>query len=155
VVAAVRAYVADADADLTEADRAVLAHAADVSERNGTDRPALPRRRIVEATGLGDRAVRNALARLGRRGLLVCAVRGRPAGQATRPENRRASCYRLPPPRDPSYLYRGTRSVGPPAQVCGTPRIRLPGPPPRSVGPPPAPNPPNPTPTSRRPPWSP
>jgi hypothetical protein len=66
-IAAVRAYVADADAELTDGERDVLAYATDVAETNRTDRPALPWRRVKDGTGLGERATKGALDRLARR----------------------------------------------------------------------------------------
>lgn len=116
--AAVRDIIADADADLSDHERAVLARACDVADEHGTDRPALPRKRTAELTGLTEKAVRCTLDRLNRRGLLVLEVRGRrgPEGSTAR----RAALYRLPTAEAlaPAYLYRGTRSVGPSPQVC-------------------------------------
>jgi len=114
----VRDWTADAETPLPDAERAILAHAAEVALHHGTDRPALPRTPMQEATGLGLTALRSALDRLHRGGLLVLEVRGHPGGPATR--TRRANCYRLPTDEAMhSYLYRETRSVVPPGQVCG------------------------------------
>lgn len=133
---AVRDWTADAETQLPDAERAILAHAATVALHHGTDRPALPRRGILEATRLGERTIRTALDRMHRAGLLRCEVRGRPGGPATR--TRRASCYRLPTDEAMhSYLYRGTRSVGPPGQVCGTPTVSTAGTPVQVCGTPP------------------
>jgi DNA-binding transcriptional ArsR family regulator len=115
----VRDWAADGDVPLKDADRLVLTHAVEVALRNGTDRPALPRRELCEATGLGERTVRTTLARLADAGLLMLEVRGRSGADSSR---RRASLYRLPDlAARNSYLYRETRSMGPPAQVYGTP----------------------------------
>lgn len=129
----VRDWTADADVPLPDAERAVLAHAAEVALHHGTDRPALPRTPMQEATGLGLTALRSALDRLGRDRLLVLEVRGRPGGPATR--TRRANCYRLPTDEAMhAYLYRGTRSVVPPGQVCGAPSLRTRGAPAQVCG---------------------
>ncbi|MCZ2804333.1 hypothetical protein O2W18_04395 [Modestobacter sp. VKM Ac-2983] len=119
-VATVRTWVADAEVDLTDADRAVMAAAVELAEYHGTTRPALPRARMVELSGLGERTVRNSLARLNRRGLLVQVDPGRSSAQSGR---RRAALYLLPSEEamQNAYQYRETRSVGPPAQVYGTP----------------------------------
>jgi hypothetical protein len=93
---ALRDLIADADVPLRDNDRAILAHAVEEARRRGTDRPTLPLRAVVDATGLGMKAVRLALARLDETGLLVCEVRGVPS----RPNSpkARASAYRLPDP---------------------------------------------------------
>jgi hypothetical protein len=119
-VAVVRDWTADADSPLDDNERAVMAAACRIAERNGTTRPALPRRALVDETGLGERTVRTTLDRLHRRGLLVLEVPGRSGGDAAR---RKAGLYRLPDTAalETSYLYRGTRSMGPPAQIYGTP----------------------------------
>jgi hypothetical protein len=91
----IAAWLQEADlAGLTGPQRVVLAHAVAVARRNGTNRPALPRREIVAATGLGERQVRTALTGLQRRGLLVCEEAGSAAGPGAR--RRRAALYRLP-----------------------------------------------------------
>ncbi|WP_100502178.1 hypothetical protein [Geodermatophilus chilensis] len=115
-VAAVREAVADVGADLTDTERAILAHAADIAERNRTDRPAVPRDATADALGMGQKAVRCALDRLDRRGVLVRAVPGRRASEES--GRRRSALYHLPTPEAiTTYLYRGTRSIGPSAQV--------------------------------------
>jgi hypothetical protein len=110
--------------DMLTADRAVLQFACDQADRYHTTRPALPRRAVMQETGLGERTVRNSLERLDRPrlGLLLLEIRGSPGGPST--VNRRAHCYRLNPagahipvPED--------RSVGPPEVPSD-----------RSVGPP-------------------
>jgi len=145
-IAALRAFVADADANLTDAERAVLADAADQAEAHRTDRPAMPRRDVGQRTGLGERRARTTLDRLDRRGLLPLSIRGRAAEKA---QSRRAGLYKLPDLTAgvPTYLYRGTRSMGhpglsgarsmghpddPAADTAGTPRqvYGTPGPPP-------------------------
>jgi hypothetical protein len=132
---AVRDLVADADLDLDDNVRAILATAAGIAERNGTDRPALPRRTLMAATGLNLSALRTTLTKMDRRGLLTLAERGRPGGPAA--DRRRANLYRLPNPAAlHPYLYRETRSVVPPAQFCGAPEISGVGAPVSSVVPP-------------------
>lgn len=116
---------ADPDATLPQSYRAVLAHAANQARRLTSDRPALPRKQMLEATGLGLTALRTALARLDGAGLLVLAEQGRRGASSGR-----SNLYRLAREDHPalaSYLYRETRSVVPPAQVCSAPRLNLDG----------------------------
>jgi hypothetical protein len=68
--------------------------AAQIAVENGTNRPALPRRRLEKETGLGLTAVRTALTRLAGKKLLALEVRGRPAGPGS--QKRHANLYRLP-----------------------------------------------------------
>lgn len=89
-----RDLVADPDVPIPDNDRAVISHGCDIGDRLGTDRPALPRRAVSEATGLTDKAVRVSLGRLHNSGLMPCEVRGMSGG--SRAKVRRASCYRLP-----------------------------------------------------------
>lgn len=113
---------ADPAAHLAPSERAVLAHAAALAREWSTDRPAVRRREAMAATGLGLTALRTTLARLEERQLLVLAERGRPG---TGP-SRRANLYQLAREGHASlapYLYRETRSVVPPAQICGAPRL--------------------------------
>ncbi len=125
----------DPAADLLDADRAVLAYAAQQATERGTDRVAMARRTVAEVTGLGERSVRNALDRLDRSGLLTLAEAGRPGGPSAK--RARAHLYRPAEPRDAAAsLYRETRSVGPLDQLCGTPADGTVGTPPSSVGPP-------------------
>ncbi len=125
----------DPAADLLDADRAVLAYAAEQARERGIDRVPMARRTVAVATGLGSKVVRNALVRLDLLGLLTLAEAGRPGGPAAR--RARANLYRLPDPgRAAAYLYRETRSVGPPAQFCGPPGLSPVGPPAQSCGPP-------------------
>lgn len=79
---------------LTPAELAVIGHAIDSAERNGSARPTMPRRQVMAATGLTERQVRNALATLDAAGILRCEDRGQPGGP--RAKGRRAACYRLP-----------------------------------------------------------
>ncbi|WP_409330386.1 hypothetical protein [Trujillonella humicola] len=125
-VAAVQEWVVDAASPLDSNERAVMAAACRIAERIGTTRPALPRRMLMEETRLGERTVRTTLDRLNQRQLLVLEVPGKPGGDASR---RRAHLYRLPDATalESSYLYRGTRSVGPPVQIYGTPGEAVPG----------------------------
>lgn len=134
--------VEDADAQLTDGERAVLHQAAVIAIENGTTRPAMPRHRLVARTGLGERTVRTALRRLHDAGVLVCEDPGRSGDpRAVNPRTgrsrARAALYRLPLlDALNAYLYRGTRSVGPPAQVYGTPAPDPTGTPTRPMGPP-------------------
>lgn len=140
-VAVVRDWVADADSPLDDDERAVMAAACVVAARNGTTRPALPRRALIQETGLGERTVRTVLDRLDARGVLRLEVPGRSGADIGR---RRAALYRLPDTDGLgiAYLYRGTRSMGPPAQVYGTPANHNNGTPPQVYGTPPNQSPP-------------
>jgi hypothetical protein len=147
VIAAMRAVAADAETDLTDAERRVLAAACDVATEKGTTRPALPlHNTLVPRTGLTVKRTRTALARLRDRGLLVCEVRGHSYRDgATGPDGRRiASCYRLHPerahtPGKEGYVPSAAQGYVPPApenpqgyvpsgtehpfQVCGIPPV--------------------------------
>ena len=117
----VEAFIADAETPLPDSHRAILACAVEVARRNGTTRPALPRRELQKATGLGERTLRTALDALHQSGLLHLEVPGRASGNLDR---RRANLYQLPTVEAlDAYLYRGTRSMGPQAQVYGTPPV--------------------------------
>ncbi len=132
---ALLALVSDPAADLLDADRAVLAYAAEQARERGIDRVPMARRTVAAATGLGPKSVRKALVRLDRLGLLPLAQPGRPGGPAARCV--RAGLHRLPDAKQvATFLYRETRSVGPPAQFCGPPSLSPLGPPASSVGPP-------------------
>jgi hypothetical protein len=112
----------DPDADLTGAERDVLRVVADMAITKGIERLALPRRVLQEHTGLGLTALRSTLKRLDQTGLLVLAEAGRAGGPSAR--KRRANLYRIAGADTPAlapYLYRGTRSVVPPTQICGAP----------------------------------
>lgn len=116
---------ADPDAELPPTSRAVLAHAASEARRLTSDRPALPRQQMLAATGLGLTALRTALTKLDEAGLLILAERGRRAASGGR-----ANLYQLAREDHPalaSYLYRETRSVVPPGQVCSAPPDDLDG----------------------------
>lgn len=89
---AVLSLVADPDTALSDVERAVLAYAADQARVRGMLRVALPRRAVVEATGMGERASRTALSRLCEKGLLTLAVKGR---GRRREDRRRAHLYAL------------------------------------------------------------
>lgn len=115
----VETFIADVETPLADAQRAVLAYAVEVARRNRTTRPALPRRELQQATGLGERTLRTALDALHRNGLLHLELAGRSSAD---PGRRRANLYQLPTGEAlDAYLYRGTRSMGPPAQIYGTP----------------------------------
>jgi hypothetical protein len=126
-IAAVRAFCADADAKLTDGERAVLDAACALAEHYGTIRPALPWRRVQELSGLGERATKSALGSLRGRGLLVLHRRGT---AATSPDRRRANVYLLPTPgalaahRGVPYTPRGLTYGTPtrPMQTYGTPQ---------------------------------
>lgn len=114
--AAVLAAVADADADLSDRERAVLTYAAQQTQERGMLRVALPWRAVMAATNLTEKVAKRTLADLQQRGLLHLDVRGY-AG-ATK---RKANLYSLPAPDALSpYLCRGTRPMGPGAQTYGT-----------------------------------
>jgi len=116
---------ADPEVMLPQSSRAVLAYAANEARRLTSDRPALPRKEMLEATGLGLTALRTALARLDEMGLLMLAERGRRGASSDS-----ANLYQLARKGHPAlaaYLYRETRSVVPPGQVCSAPRLDLDG----------------------------
>jgi hypothetical protein len=108
-----REIAGDPAADLTDAMRAVLAHAADQADKRGLHRLALPGRAVADATGLTHKAVRTALAALHEEDLLRLEDRGR--GGETK---RRAALYRLLP-RGAHRSFRDTRPMCPraPAQT--------------------------------------
>lgn len=117
----VERFVADAETPLPDAHRAILAYAVEVARRNSTTRPALPRRELQQATGLGERTLRTALDALHQTGLLQLELPGRASAD---PGRRRANLYQLPTGDAlDAYLYRGTRSMATSAQVYGTPPI--------------------------------
>jgi hypothetical protein len=134
-VIAIREAVQDPEADLTDADRAVLSFAADRAEQVGSTVVNLPWRDVQEGTGLGERTTKNALRRLDRREVLPLRERGRPGTR--RP---RANAFEIPDSdRLFSYLCRGTRQVGPLARTGGTPTEIGRGTPTRTGGTPTAP----------------
>lgn len=118
---AVLELVADAEATLTDSERAVLAFASQEHDRRGMLQVAMPRAAVVKATGMGERAVRTALTRLEERGLLILPTPGRSSAQ---PGKRRASLYGLPSEDAMGSALdkcRETRPMGPPALTYGTP----------------------------------
>lgn len=106
---------AAAAADLDPGERAVLDHALVLAARIGTDRPALPRRRVAEATGLGVKAVRCAVSRLVALGWLQLDVPGSPG-----PRSRRANLYRLRLPGEALVPASDRGALIPPkGKICG------------------------------------
>jgi len=119
LAASVRSWGSSGKTGLSVPQQAILLFATEVAERNGTTRPALPRREVMAATGLGERTVRTALRQLEQLGLLRLAVAGRPGGPSS--QKRRANLYTLPSGEDiTAYLSRETRPVGQGAQTYGT-----------------------------------
>jgi hypothetical protein len=88
-------HAADADNNLTDAERAVLAYAAEVTRSRKLTRIPLPWRTVAQATGLGPQPTRRTLARLTKRGLLRLDVHGRANAHGGK---RRANLYSLPNP---------------------------------------------------------
>lgn len=118
------AVAEDPDTDLTDAERAVLVHAAAEVRRyaekgKATTAVTLPRAPMQEATGLGLTALRTALRRLEDRGLLTLTVRGQRGAPGPK---RKANVYALGAPTSFTSMYRGTRSVVPPAQTSSAPQ---------------------------------
>ncbi|MDO8122326.1 hypothetical protein Q6346_13505 [Isoptericola sp. b490] len=122
-VAAARRLAADEDAAhtngrrLNDADRAVLAYAADQAVARGFLLLALPWRRVADGTGLGQRSVMNAFNRLDRSGYLKLRALGRADAD---PARRKASKYELMPavrvrPVDRVPPPPGNTTMGPPA----------------------------------------
>ena len=89
---AIDSLVANPHVDLTEPERAVLTYAAQQARERGMLRVALPRRAVMEATNLGERATRTALTGLDWTRLLTLAIPGR-GGKAR--IHRRANIYAL------------------------------------------------------------
>lgn len=119
-----RDRIADPATPLNATDRAVLLDAIDQAVERQSVSPALPRHMIVKRTGLGDRTVRNALDRLTPAGLLPVVHAGRKGTLSVggKPGTARATHYGLPTEAAlDRYLYRETRSLGPPALVSRTP----------------------------------
>ena len=81
--------------NLTDAERAVLAYAAEVTRTRKLTRIPLPWRDVAEATGLRPQPIRATLARLTKRGLLHLDVHGRANAHGGK---RRANLYSLPNP---------------------------------------------------------
>ena len=116
--ATARDVAADADNDLRESERDVLAHIAAETEERGLLRIACPWRTVADAVDLGERATKNALRDLVRRGCLVLVERGRPGGPSAKGRGK-ANLYGLPEAQPP-HMCRGTRPVGPQTHTCGT-----------------------------------
>ncbi len=128
---AMRELVSDADTDLTDAERAVLHYAVTTATAKGMLRVAMPRRALMEATGLGLTALRSTMRRLEEAELLVLVEAGQPGGPGAR--KRRSNLYGLPA-EQPHYLCRGTRPVVPPTQTCGAPAVSGVGAPAQTCG---------------------
>jgi hypothetical protein len=119
-ISALTAVLEEPECGLLGPDRRILAYACERAAQLGTTRVALPKLATAAAAGLGEKSTKNSLNRLHQAGLLVLVEQGRPGGPSSR--KRKANLYELADAeRAASYLYRGTRSVGPPAQDCGTP----------------------------------
>ncbi len=132
-VSSLTAVLEEPGCGLLDADRRVLAYACGRAVELGTTRVALPKLATAEAVGMGERSTKNSLDRLHKAGLLVLVERGRPGGPSSR--QRQANLYELADAeRAASYLYRGTRSVRPPAQDCGTPSMLESGTPAQDCG---------------------
>ncbi|EID80213.1 hypothetical protein W59_08364 [Rhodococcus opacus RKJ300 = JCM 13270] len=122
-------------ADLTANERQILRHVIALTDERARCRHTLPRRAVMEATGLKERSVRTALDGLVGKGMLALVERGRPRGPRSR--RSRSNIYELtvptlspaPPSPIPVNGY-----VGPPAQACGTPRTHRPGAPAQACG---------------------
>lgn len=106
------AAAADTTNALSDADRTVLRYAAALATERGMTRVTLPWRTVQVATGLGERATKNALKRLTAAGYLILAQHGLPGGP--RAKKRRANVYELA-----LIKSRGTRPVGPRAPKVG------------------------------------
>ncbi len=115
---AARRKLEDPDASLTAPDRRVLGFACSEIERRGLERVTLPWRAVRDATGLGERTVKNSLQRLVSSRHLLVAVAGR-SGQGP---SRRATVYRLPYAPIPE-----NGSMGPAAEFYGTPTLKVVG----------------------------
>ncbi len=126
---AVRDWIADADVQMPDAERKILAHAVQVAIDKGTDRPTLPRKQMLAATGLGLTALRLSLARLESARLLVLEVRGHRRGpNAHESTPARANAYRLAGDQAMStYQYPKNGSVVPQALLCSAPGDNVPG----------------------------
>jgi hypothetical protein len=77
---------------LLDADRVVLAYAAELALQRGLDKVTMPWRDVRDRTGLGERTVKNSLRRLQDAGHLELVESGKPG-----PATRRAKVFRLPP----------------------------------------------------------
>jgi hypothetical protein len=119
--AALTGITADPDAELTDAERAILEHAVNCAREYRRPEVTLPRQRMLDATGLGLTALRTALRRLEAAELLVLVQPGRRGAPGSgRPA--RAAVYRLATAEGAAhYLSRGTRPVVPLAQTSSAP----------------------------------
>jgi hypothetical protein len=88
---AAQCLATDADNDLTDTERAVLAYTAEVTRIRKLTRVPLPWRDVAEVTGLGPQATRATLARLTKRGLHL-DIHGRANAHGGK---RRANLYSL------------------------------------------------------------
>jgi hypothetical protein len=126
-IATVRHLCADADAKLTDSERAALAAACDLADKFGTIRPALPWRKVMELSGLTERQTKGAMASLQRKGLLVLYRRGTAADEQ-HAGRRRANVFHLPTPEAIAahagvpYSPRG-QTYGTPSAPAGTPLL--------------------------------
>jgi hypothetical protein len=93
--------------DMTGPELAVWLHAVNEARRYESDRPALPRRGISAATGLGGSAIRTALGGLARQGWLRLEVPGRRGATSGK-----AGLYRLSHPGTCHIPIRG-KACGP------------------------------------------
>jgi hypothetical protein len=126
--------VADPDAELTDSQRSVLAYAAEQTIKRGMLRVALAWRAVQEATCLGERATKNAMAHLTDKNLLSLEASGRSGADASR---WKANLYSLPTKEAlVSYRGRGTRPMGPPSTTSGTPKEFINGTSATTYGPP-------------------
>jgi len=106
---------ASSDSGLGPTDRTILTTAINIAEANGTTRPALPRRLLMESSGIGERATRNSLVRLEKAGWLELALPGR-SGKPEEGKAGEANLYRLAVPTAME-----ARKPDPVNGVCGTP----------------------------------
>lgn len=119
-----RARLNQEGSTLSGNDRAVLVYLINRLENPGALRLAVPRRAIMEATGLGQTAVSNALTRLTSGGWLTLEERGRPSGPNAK--HRRAHVWALV--AEPSAVAAPDLSSGRDGSVRppATPRSRVP-----------------------------
>lgn len=130
--AAVCRLLEEPNADLSDRERAVMAYAAEQTEKRGMLRVALPWRAVMAATGLTERTTKATLKLLTDRGLLTLEVPGR-RGE---PGRRRANLYALPPAAHLTpYMCRVPRPMGLSGQAYGTPTSARLGTPARPMGP--------------------
>lgn len=133
---AIRAAIQDPDNRLPDAQRLVLEYVMEQAIAKGCTVVNLPRRAVVEATGLKEKAVRIALAQLSECDWppMPLVERGRPAGANSRV--RKANAYGMPAPAAlHAYLGRETRQVGPSPEAGGPLTKSQVGPSPETGGP--------------------